>query len=249
MQVPDALLPDDVVETLVAERRPAFVPVDGSSGELTLPPSGTVGVPGHGGAVQLRLSNGIKVNYRRTGVGDEGGTARGGRAGQAAAQRRHSGGAACPHGGGLGRRRRARKTGYHLAFFRASTRCHPDHHTPPSHLSLSHLSLVLSDNEPRGAMLRLVAAGGRAAEGQGVGPLGAGVMALGTRTLSEAGAVGTWSREQVRRQGVACLARVLWSAPVQGLVRGQAGREHTWRSFLAAGLNVLRPYRLRCFIS
>lgn len=55
-----------------------------------------------------------------------------------------------------------------------------------------------TDNEPRGAMLRLVAAGGRATEGEGVGPLGTGVVALGTRTLSEAGTVGSWSREQVR---------------------------------------------------
>lgn len=122
LQVPDALLPDDAVEALVAERQPRFVPLDGaSSSGADLPRSadGTVGAAGHGGVVQLRLSNGIKVNYRRT------------------------------------------------------------------------------DNEPRGAMLRLVAAGGRATEGRGAGPLGAGVMALGTRTLSEAGTVGAWSREQV----------------------------------------------------
>lgn len=60
-----------------------------------------------------------------------------------------------------------------------------------------------TDNEPRGAMLRLVATGGRATEGPGAGPLGTGVMALGARTLSEAGTVGGWSREQVgvRLQG------------------------------------------------
>lgn len=120
-QVPDALLPDEAVEALVVERQPRFVPVDGASasGEPAPRADGTVGAAGHGGVVQLRLSNGIKVNYRRT------------------------------------------------------------------------------DNEPRGAMLRLVAAGGRATEGQGAGPLGVGVMALGTRTLSEAGTVGAWSREQV----------------------------------------------------
>ncbi len=34
--------------------------------------------------------------------------------------------------------------------------------------------------------------------GQGVGPNGNGVVAVGTRTLSESGTVGGWMREQVR---------------------------------------------------
>ena len=125
-QVPDALLPDEVVEALVAERRPRFVPLDG--GASTSAGGGAGAAPGHGGVVQLRLSNGIRVNYRRT------------------------------------------------------------------------------DNEPRGAMLRLVAAGGRATEGQGAGPLGTGVMALGTRTLSEAGTVGGWNREQVE---LFCISKLI----------------------------------------
>ncbi|EFN50469.1 hypothetical protein CHLNCDRAFT_142643, partial [Chlorella variabilis] len=124
--VPDALLPDEVVEALVAERRPRFVPLDG--GASTSAGGGAGAAPGHGGVVQLRLSNGIRVNYRRT------------------------------------------------------------------------------DNEPRGAMLRLVAAGGRATEGQGAGPLGTGVMALGTRTLSEAGTVGGWNREQVE---LFCISKLI----------------------------------------
>lgn len=117
VDVPDHLLPDEAVQQLVAERQPHFVAADGSP----LPPAaaGAASTPGHNGVVQLRLSNGIKLNYRHT------------------------------------------------------------------------------DNEPRGAMMRLVAAGGRATEGEGAGPLGTGVMALGTRTLSEAGTVGGWSREQV----------------------------------------------------
>jgi hypothetical protein len=127
VDVPLALLPDEAVEALVAERQPRFVQVEGAAPP---PAPGATAAPGHGGVVQLRLSNGIRVNYRRT------------------------------------------------------------------------------DNEPRGAMLRLVAAGGRATEGQGVGPLGTGVMALGTRTLSEAGTVGSWTREQVRwlarRGGASC---------------------------------------------
>lgn len=56
-QVPDALLPDEVVEALVAERRPRFVALDGSE----LASSSSPAQPGHGGVVQLRLSNGIKV--------------------------------------------------------------------------------------------------------------------------------------------------------------------------------------------
>jgi hypothetical protein len=124
VDVPDALLPDEVVEALVAERRPRFVALDGSELSSVSSPA----QPGHGGVVQLRLSNGIKVNYRRT------------------------------------------------------------------------------DNEPRGAMLRLVAAGGRATEGEGVGPLGTGVVAVGTRTLSEAGTVGSWSREQVE---LFCISKLI----------------------------------------
>ena len=54
-----------------------------------------------------------------------------------------------------------------------------------------------TDNEPRAAMVRMVAAGGRALEGQGAGPSGTGVVSIGTRTLSESGTVGHWRRDQV----------------------------------------------------
>lgn len=54
-----------------------------------------------------------------------------------------------------------------------------------------------TDNEPRAAMVRVVAAGGRSKEGAGAGPAGTGVVAVGTRTLSESGTVGSWAREQV----------------------------------------------------
>lgn len=64
-----------------------------------------------------------------------------------------------------------------------------------------------TDNEPRGAMVRLVAAGGRAEERRGVvGPDGHGVIAVGTRTLSESGTVGSWSREQVE---LFCISRLI----------------------------------------
>ena len=54
-----------------------------------------------------------------------------------------------------------------------------------------------TDNEPRAAYVRLVAAGGRALEGEGPGPSGTGVVSVGTRTLSESGTVGDWRRDQV----------------------------------------------------
>ena len=55
-----------------------------------------------------------------------------------------------------------------------------------------------TDNEPQAAMVRMVAAGGRAMEGQGPGPSGPGVVSIGTRTLSESGTVGGWRRDQVQ---------------------------------------------------
>jgi predicted Zn-dependent peptidase len=124
VDVPDALLPDDAVDALVAERRPAFVPLDGPGGvKATTPP-----VDAATGIVQRRLSNGIRVNYRHT------------------------------------------------------------------------------DNEPRAAMVRVVASGGRSREGSGAGPSGNGAVAVGTRTLSESGTVGTWDREQVE---LFCISRLI----------------------------------------
>ena len=55
-----------------------------------------------------------------------------------------------------------------------------------------------TDNDPQAAMVRMVAAGGRAMEGRGAGPSGTGVVSIGTRTLSESGTVGTWRRDQVK---------------------------------------------------
>ena len=59
------------------------------------------------------------------------------------------------------------------------------------------LNYCQTDNEPQAAMVRMVAAGGRAMEGQGPGPSGTGVVSIGTRTLSESGTVGIWRRDQV----------------------------------------------------
>ena len=48
--------------------------------------------------------------------------------------------------------------------------------------------------------------GGRANNGSGVGPSGAGVIAVGVRTLNEAGTVGHWRREQVE---LFCVSRLI----------------------------------------
>lgn len=64
-----------------------------------------------------------------------------------------------------------------------------------------------TDNEPMGAMVRVVAAGGRALEERGVvGPHGHGAIAVGTRTLSESGTVGEWDRAQVE---LFCISRLI----------------------------------------
>eukprot|EP00879_Flechtneria_rotunda_P011618 GHRR01012135.1.p1 GENE.GHRR01012135.1~~GHRR01012135.1.p1 ORF type:complete len:964 (+),score=341.69 GHRR01012135.1:177-3068(+) len=65
-----------------------------------------------------------------------------------------------------------------------------------------------TDNEPKAGLLRIVAAGGRAAESREPGPGGAGAVAVATRTLSEGGAVGDWSREQVEAY---CIANLIHS--------------------------------------
>ena len=69
-----------------------------------------------------------------------------------------------------------------------------------------------TDNEPQAAMVRMVAAGGRAMEGQGPGPSGTGVVSIGTRTLSESGTVGGWRRDQVCADTTKSLYP-FWSTP------------------------------------
>ena len=65
-----------------------------------------------------------------------------------------------------------------------------------------------TDNEPRAAMLRVVAPGGRAREPAAAGPAGAGAVAVGTRALSEVGTVGHWRRDQVE---LFCISRLITS--------------------------------------
>lgn len=49
-------------------------------------------------------------------------------------------------------------------------------------------------------------AGGRANNGEGVGPSGSGVVGVGVRTLNEAGTVSDWSREQVE---LFCISKLI----------------------------------------
>ncbi|CAI7839775.1 unnamed protein product [Closterium sp. NIES-53] len=64
------------------------------------------------------------------------------------------------------------------------------------------VNMKVTDNEAKGGVLRLVFPGGRAKED----PQGAGEVAVGVRTLSEAGRVGEYSREQVE---LFCLANLV----------------------------------------
>uniref|UniRef100_A0A6U0W9G0 Mitochondrial processing peptidase n=1 Tax=Polytomella parva TaxID=51329 RepID=A0A6U0W9G0_9CHLO len=54
-----------------------------------------------------------------------------------------------------------------------------------------------TDNEPSGGLIRVLFNGGRLAEKVGAAADGFGAVAVGVRALSESGAVGRWSREQV----------------------------------------------------
>jgi hypothetical protein len=65
-------------------------------------------------------------------------------------------------------------------------------------LLLCLLSHRHTDNEPKAGLLRIVASGGRGSEPTTAGPGGIGSVGVGTRTLSEGGAMGDWSREEVR---------------------------------------------------
>ena len=52
----------------------------------------------------------------------------------------------------------------------------------------------------------MLATGGRANNGEGVGPSGGGSVAVGVRTLNEAGTVGQWTREQVE---LFCISKLI----------------------------------------
>jgi hypothetical protein len=69
--------------------------------------------------------------------------------------------------------------------------------TTPSHPAPVFCTCRHTDNEPKAGLLRIVAPGGRASEPTVAGPGGIGSVGVGTRTLSEGGAMGDWSREEV----------------------------------------------------
>ncbi|KAG2497394.1 hypothetical protein HYH03_004550 [Edaphochlamys debaryana] len=73
-----------------------------------------------------------------------------------------------------------------------------------------------TDNEPRSGLLRLIANGGRIAERPGVGEFGR--VVVGTRTLSESGAVGPWKREQIEVFCVANLVNCALEADEENIV-------------------------------
>ena len=64
------------------------------------------------------------------------------------------------------------------------------------------LNFWATQEEPKGAWLRVVAYGGRFAGPNEPGPAGLGSMVLGTRTVAEGGVVGPWVRDQVRWRGL-----------------------------------------------
>ena len=68
------------------------------------------------------------------------------------------------------------------------------------------VNYAVTHNEPKAAMLRVVASGGRAMESLESGPSGLSCAVVGTRALSESGKVGDWSRQQVE---LFCVTRLI----------------------------------------
>ena len=70
VDVPDRLIPDAQLQGKLQKHQPSFVSVEGSSPSVSEPPStsaaaGTAEDPSQG-VMQLRLSNGIRINAKRT---------------------------------------------------------------------------------------------------------------------------------------------------------------------------------------
>ncbi|KAG1670958.1 hypothetical protein FOA52_011393 [Chlamydomonas sp. UWO 241] len=75
-----------------------------------------------------------------------------------------------------------------------------------------------TDNEPKAALMRVIANGGRAAERMGTGPDGFGAVVVGTRALSEVGTVGSWPREQTESFCIANLIDCQLEADEENIV-------------------------------
>ncbi|KAK9797772.1 hypothetical protein WJX73_010222 [Symbiochloris irregularis] len=59
------------------------------------------------------------------------------------------------------------------------------------------LTYRYTDNEPGSCQMRITAVGGRIVDSDQVGPAGIGAVVIGTRTMSESGTVGDFTREQI----------------------------------------------------
>lgn len=95
----------------------------------------------------------------------------------------------------------------------------PDPHSGVVQRRLSNgiaVNYRVTDNEPRAGLLRLIANGGRIAERPGSGQFGR--VVVGTRTLSESGAVGPWAREQIEVFCVANLVNCALEADEENIV-------------------------------
>lgn len=67
-------------------------------------------------------------------------------------------------------------------------------------------SPLAQENEPKGAVMRLVASGGRSVEDPNEEGAGFGSVVVGVRTVSEAGTVGEWQREQME---LFCISKLI----------------------------------------
>jgi len=86
----------------------------------------------------------------------------------------------------------------------------PDHGIVQRKLSNGMLlNYRVTDHEPKSAIMRLIAPGGRASEKMGVGPDGFGAVVLGARALSECGIMGPWGREAIE---VFCVTHLITCA-------------------------------------
>lgn len=75
-----------------------------------------------------------------------------------------------------------------------------------------------TDNEPKAAIMRIIANGGRHCEKLGTGPDGFGAVVVGTRAQSEVGTVGDWPREQTEAFCVSNLINCALDADEENII-------------------------------
>ena len=79
------------------------------------------------------------------------------------------------------------------------------------------LNYVVTDYEPGSAVMRINALGGRFVEPQDPGPAGCGVIGVGARAISEAGAVGGLTRQQLELFSISQLFHCMVDADDESL--------------------------------